>query len=74
MALELLSRAGHTPCAHVTLGLCLHVGHIPVHMWHLSSCLSAGHTLLRTCGIWAPACGLGTPQHTRGAWAALGEP
>jgi len=37
----------------------------------LSSCLSAGHTL-HTRDAWAPACGLGTPQHTRGAWAALG--
>jgi hypothetical protein len=60
VALELLPGAGHTPCAHVTLGLCLRVGHIPAHMWRLGYASVSG-TSQRTCGAWALASVLGTP-------------
>jgi hypothetical protein len=42
-----------------------------VHTWRLGYCLNAEHGL-RIDGAWATACGLGTPQRTRGTWAALG--
>jgi hypothetical protein len=48
--------AGHIPCAHVALGLCLSAGHIPAYTWRLGFCVRARHTL-RTRGSWAmPQC------------------
>jgi len=80
--------AGHIPCAHVALGLCLSAGHIPAYTWRLGFCVRARHTL-RTRGAWAmPQCwahpcvhvalGLclsaGHTLRTRGAWAVVGAP
>ena len=55
--------AGHIPCAHVALGLCLSAGHIPAYTWRLGFCVRARHTL-RTRGAWAmPQC-WAHPAHT----------